>query len=99
MPPRIDRDFPASQYFAAEVYGEQPSLKRRRRPPRTPDEETFPGILAQLKALTGFEPPPITVPEKQPSPDTNAVIFDAAQKPDEPDAADPTTDAEGTPKP
>lgn len=95
MPPRIDRDFPASQYFASEVYGEQPTLKPRRRPPQTPNEKTLPGILAQLKALTGFEPPPITVPEKQPPPlDTNAVISDAAQKPDVPNSAVPPTNAE-----
>lgn len=77
MPPPIDRDFPVSKYYA-EVYGEQPKLGPSRRPIRTPNEKTIPGILAQLKALTGFEPPS--------QPIADATIF--------PDPANPPTDAE-----
>lgn len=56
MPEKEVRDYAVSQFFAI-ARGEQPLLVNRRRPPPTPNENTFPRILAQLKALTGFEPP------------------------------------------
>lgn len=77
MSPPIDRDYPVSQFFAT-VGGEQPVIVRSKRAPITPNEKTLPAILAQLKALTGFEP------SKDPLPD--ATLF--------PDTAVPPTDAE-----
>ena len=56
MPPLKDRDYSASQYYAI-IFGEQLRLKPRRQRRPTPDETTLPQILADLKDLTGFEPP------------------------------------------
>lgn len=54
MPPPKDRDYGASHYYAANMFGEQPRIAPRRKPRKTPDERRLPGILANLKKLTGF---------------------------------------------
>lgn len=94
MPLKGGRDFGASQYYAAEVFGEQPKLSLPPQPlAPTPNESTFPSILARLKALTGFKPPIETPPSKvrlMPG----DVLFDASQETDSLHSAEPTTDAE-----
>lgn len=94
MPLKRGRDFGASQYFAAEVYGEQPSLSFPSRPlTPTPNEKTFPNILARLKALTGFNPP-IETPLSEVNPAPGDVLFDASLVMDDLHSAEPYTDAE-----
>lgn len=95
MPLKTGRDFSASHYFATEVYHEQPKLSRRRRPlPPTPNEVTLPGLLARLKALTGFESPNKTLPSKETKLEPGDVLFDASLETDDPYAANPLPDAE-----
>ncbi len=95
MPLRTGRDFGASQDFAAEVYGEQPRLRRRTRPlAPPPNEKTFPNILTGLKALTGFKPP-IETPPSEAKLKPGDVLFDASlETNDDPYSAEPPTDAE-----
>lgn len=94
MPLKGGRDFGASQYYAAEVYGEQPKLSL---PPQSlapiPNETTFPNILARLKALTGFNPPIETPPSKvrlMPG----DVLYDSSLEPEDLPSAEPPTNEE-----
>lgn len=93
MPLKGGRDFGASQYYAAEVFGEQPKLSLPPQPlSPTPNESTFPSILARLKALTGFKPP-IETPPSEVKPMPGDVLFDASLETHDLHSAKPTTDA------
>ncbi len=78
-----DRDYPASQYFAAHILREQPRIKRRRRRRPTPDERTSPRLLASLFEKTGFEAPTLApAPAVKPDPEEE-VLFDDPTVPTE----------------
>ena len=82
MPPKIDRDFFASRYYASVHYREQPDLRPRPKRIRTPDERTLSQLLAELKANLGFAPP-IDKEEPVVSPLEESVLFEEPLEPAE----------------